>query len=281
MRERSGVLEQATGQRTGLGRLAGALDRAARSVGAVLVARGRDLRRNLHPVDRPPTTSRRHEDEAGRVHDAFVAATFATMGRLAHSADGSGDAHGATARAIMGRLALSAARRAIAADQFTRGQSPTFPLEQVVERFADECRRRRDLTRRFIALQVEFTSATGPMRPEERAILSGLCRRMGITATELATMEAAAGGTRAMACPPSPGASTLAEAHAVLGVGPEADEATVKRAYRRLLSRHHPDRLHARGRPDESVLQATRKTQEIKAAYERARTARPRRPPTP
>ena len=34
------------------------------------------------------------------------------------------------------------------------------------------------------------------------------------------------------------------------------------------MNRHHPDKLIARGMPEEMVEIATRKTQDIKAAYE-------------
>ena len=46
------------------------------------------------------------------------------------------------------------------------------------------------------------------------------------------------------------------------------DEKTVKRAYRRLMSQHHPDKLVAKGLPEEMIKMATEKTQEIKSAYE-------------
>ena len=60
----------------------------------------------------------------------------------------------------------------------------------------------------------------------------------------------------------------------MLNVQPDAGEAEVKRAYRRLMSQHHPDKLVSKGLPEEMVKVATRKTQEIKAAYEKIREAR-------
>jgi DnaJ like chaperone protein len=40
------------------------------------------------------------------------------------------------------------------------------------------------------------------------------------------------------------------------------------------MNRHHPDKLVAKGLPDEMISMATEKTQEIKAAYETVRSAR-------
>ncbi len=55
---------------------------------------------------------------------------------------------------------------------------------------------------------------------------------------------------------------------------PKASDAEVKKAYRRLMSQNHPDKLVARGLPEEMMKVATEKTQEIKAAYEQVKAAR-------
>ena len=67
---------------------------------------------------------------------------------------------------------------------------------------------------------------------------------------------------------------SLEQAYAVLGVTAQADDANIKRAYRRLMNQHHPDKLVGKGMPEEMVKLATEKTQEIKTAYERIRQAR-------
>ena len=65
------------------------------------------------------------------------------------------------------------------------------------------------------------------------------------------------------------------EACAVLGVSPDASDDDVKRAYRRLMNRHHPDKLVAKGLPEEMMRAATEKDpREIKAAYDRVKEAR-------
>ena len=48
----------------------------------------------------------------------------------------------------------------------------------------------------------------------------------------------------------------------------------MKRAYRRLMNRHHPDKLVSKGLPEEMMQAATERTREIKAAYERVKVAR-------
>jgi DnaJ like chaperone protein len=66
----------------------------------------------------------------------------------------------------------------------------------------------------------------------------------------------------------------LADAYGVIGVSPEASDADVKKAWRKLMSQHHPDKLIAKGLPEDMVQLAKEKTQEIQAAYDRIKAAR-------
>jgi len=59
-----------------------------------------------------------------------------------------------------------------------------------------------------------------------------------------------------------------------LGVAPDASQAEVDQAYRRLMSQYHPDKL-AGAAPD-LVEQAERRTREINAAYDKIKAQRRR-----
>ena len=74
--------------------------------------------------------------------------------------------------------------------------------------------------------------------------------------------------------PSAGGADQLAEAYEILGVPRTATDAEVKRAYRKLMSENHPDKLVARGLPESMLEVAKQKTQAIQAAWERVRESR-------
>ena len=57
-------------------------------------------------------------------------------------------------------------------------------------------------------------------------------------------------------------------AYKVLEVGPRASNDEVVKAYRRQLSRHHPDKLKANGLPESMIEHAKERTQQIIEAYE-------------
>lgn len=63
----------------------------------------------------------------------------------------------------------------------------------------------------------------------------------------------------------------------VLGLAPNADRAEVRRVYRVLVAEHHPDRLIAKGVPEELLEMATARMAAINAAYAKIMksTARP------
>jgi DnaJ like chaperone protein len=67
---------------------------------------------------------------------------------------------------------------------------------------------------------------------------------------------------------------STADAYALLGIKPQASVAEIKRAYRRLISQHHPDKLVSKGLPEDMMQVAAKKTHEIKQAYEVIRRER-------
>jgi len=53
-----------------------------------------------------------------------------------------------------------------------------------------------------------------------------------------------------------------------LGVSKDASQDEIKKAYRRMSKKYHPDILMGRGESEEMIERSTRKLQEINEAYE-------------
>jgi DnaJ like chaperone protein len=66
----------------------------------------------------------------------------------------------------------------------------------------------------------------------------------------------------------------LADAYQVLGIGADATDAELTRAYRRLVSQNHPDKLVASGLPESMIEAAHERTRRILEAYELLRKHR-------
>lgn len=67
--------------------------------------------------------------------------------------------------------------------------------------------------------------------------------------------------------PPRQSTTTLSDAFSALGLTPNAGQAEVKKAYRKLMSKYHPDKMIAKGASKEELKTATEKTQQISKAY--------------
>ena len=66
----------------------------------------------------------------------------------------------------------------------------------------------------------------------------------------------------------------LALAYEALGVTAETSDADIKKAYRKLMSQYHPDKLMGQGFPEEMIKSATERSQEIQAAYDLIKKSR-------
>ena len=209
-------------------------------------------------------------DRRERVQASFFGATFSVMGCVA-KADGRVTAEEIRlANEVMGRLGLNAAQRRMARDLFNAGKAPDFPLDDVVAQLRRECRGGNHLLGMFLEIQFEAALAHGGMHTEERRLLWRIAQGLGISEADFAAIEQMLGVGGQV---PATSGPSLEEAYATLGITPDATEAEAKRAYRRMMSRHHPDKLAAKGLPDEMMRAATERTQQIKAAWERVKAS--------
>jgi len=247
-------------------------------LGAVL---GHQLDRGLGGgVDWPGGDLAHTQAERERVQTAFFTTTFAVLGHIAKADGRVTKDEISLAEAVMAHMDLEPELRQAAIRLFNQGKNEDFPLDAILLQFKQECHRRQDLIRIFIEIQLQAAYADGNLAPEEERLLLHLCRRLGFSETLFRQLEAMVraeygmGAGTAGGMPPSLGRPSLEQAYAILNLSPEATDEEVKRAYRRLRSQHHPDKLVSKGLPEEMMRLANEKTQEIQAAYERLREAR-------
>jgi DnaJ like chaperone protein len=63
----------------------------------------------------------------------------------------------------------------------------------------------------------------------------------------------------------------LDDAYKILGIKQSDDAKVVKKAYRRQMSLHHPDKMASKGLPAQALELSKQKAQDIQAAYELVR----------
>lgn len=224
--------------------------------------------------------------QQARVQSAFFTATFTTLGHLAKSDGRVSLAEIALAEQVMAQMQLSPAMREAAITLFRRGKAADFDLVVVIDDFRRECQGRRMLVQMFLQIQLQAAWLEGEPKPAQRRVLEQIRAGLHIPLIMFTQMEtllrlqrqfagAAGAGGRAGAGPASGSPRpTLAQAYARLGVSPKDPDAVVTKAYRRLLSQNHPDKLVSKGLPEEMMKLATHRTHEIRQAYEQIQAAR-------
>ena len=218
-----------------------------------------------HGVDQARERESPRPRHALRV-EPLIDSAFALMGHVAKADGRVSEAEIAAAETWMRRLNLSPAQRQRAVAQFEAGKRAEFSVARTVREFRVRAGGDALLLRTLLQMQVSVARADGRLSAASRGALAGVLAALGVPAALLDAMlgqPGAAGGGRRV----GPTAPRLEDDYAVLGVPASADPAAIKGAYRRLMSRHHPDRAG-----DDPA--ATARAQAINDAYRRIREAR-------
>jgi DnaJ like chaperone protein len=203
------------------------------------------------------------------ISSEFFRTTFEIMGYVAKSDGRVSEAEIDAARRLMRELNLGAADVGAAIACFRMGKSAGYDAELSIERLRESCGLRYDLLRAFVDLQLRAALAGNGISPPVRKVLTGIAERLGLSAFEFANMEALLRAART-----GSKSDGLAQCYAELEVDANISDQELVKAYRRQMSRHHPDKLVANGLPESMAQMAKEKTQRIQEAYEGIRAAR-------
>ncbi len=212
------------------------------------------------------------------IQQAFFRTTFILMGKMA-KADGQVSQNEIKwAEHVMARMQLNPEMRKQAIDLFGQGKSDSLDLEAELKDFKRHVGRHANLIQMFLEIQIQAGYADGNLSQPEIALLQKVCATLGISAFRFEVIHQRIKAERAFAKsnyqqygggqPQYSEAEKLKEAYSLLGVDAGVSDSELKKAYRRLMNQHHPDKLVAKGLPEEMMEIAKEKTQEIQAAYE-------------
>ncbi len=198
-----------------------------------------------------------------RVQAAFFSSVFSVMGYIAKVDGKVSKSEILLAQQVMQHMQLSEDMQKAAKELFNQGKQKDFNLDEVLEQFRTESHRRTHLVRMFLEIQIQATYADGVFDDKEYDALKYIAQKLRFPIHELERLiqqfSVASGKASKL---------TIDDAYVILGADKSLTDKELKRAYRRLLAQHHPDKLVAKGLPDEMIKLANDKTQEIISAYE-------------
>jgi DnaJ like chaperone protein len=214
----------------------------------------------------------------------YVSPLFALLGAIAKSDGRVSEVEIAIAERMMARMGLDANARQQAIQSFNAGKQPEFDVTGPINALRQWAGLRRDHAFPLLDVVIETVLAEGNPPPEKMAILRQLAFALRVSDMELMALMAMKGyvwqGAGARGYGPGQGGSYVPpqrntqgpDPYAVLGISRDTDDRAIKRAYRKLISEHHPDRLG--DLPDEMRQRAEARASEINAAYERIKAER-------
>ena len=194
-----------------------------------------------------------------QIRESYFQTIFTLMGQLA-KADGRISASEiAQAEQTMAHMGMDGEHRQRAIEFFKTGSASVFDTAQILEEFKRLCGSHHKLKHSLLVYLISLALADGEIHTAELGFKKYEFDRL---------IEMVEAQHRFAGSAEQDSGLDIGAAYKALGVAPDCSDTALKRAYRKLMSQHHPDKLIAQGVPDEMLKVATEKAQEIQAAYE-------------
>ncbi|MGJ8681553.1 co-chaperone DjlA [Paraglaciecola sp.] len=208
----------------------------------------------------------------------FFHSLFSVMGHIA-KADGKVSTEEIQmASTLMNQMGLDGEVRVEAQQAFRDGKAADFALKETIKEFKESCHGRRDILQVYLEILIQSAYVDGKLDKAEQVILEKVATYLGFTSNDLlyllsafeAEMRFRQGGQQGAGGKRSAYTSqqSIDDAYKILGVSKAQDDKSIKKAYRKLMSEHHPDKLVSKGLPKQALELAKNKAQDIQAAYE-------------
>ncbi len=230
-------------------------------------------------------------EELAQIQHKFFETVFLCMGHLAKADGRISEDEVALTEQLMSRMGLTSEHRREAIRLFKQGAEPEFNLEASLSQFRSFAARSPNLTQMLLVYLINLALADGNLDEPEARVLRQVAEGLGFSRLafeQLLRMISAqnafsgsyqsSGGDRAYSQGGSYQGRTRANelelAYQALGVEQSASDADLKKAYRKLMSQYHPDKLIGQGLPEDMIKAATERAQEIQAAYDLVKKSR-------
>ena len=215
------------------------------------------------------------------IQHTFFSTTFALIGYLARADGHVSEEEIDQTQQLMEKMGLTTDHKREAIKLFKVGADPDFSPRETLDTFHSICGHRVQLTQMLMVYLVNTALADGDFDRKEESALREVAKGLHfshIAFEQLLKMIRAQGAFSSDGYQYKPGkqrsSDEITNAYVALGVTNTASDMSIKKAYRKLMSEYHPDKLIGQGVPDDMIKVATERSQEVQAAYDLIRRVR-------
>lgn len=218
-----------------------------------------------------------HAEKRPAVKSIFIEAMFSVLGHISKADGRVSEQEIQMAKTLMQQMHLNQIQKTAAQHFFNEGKKENFRLIQTLTVLRKATQGNPELIKLFIDTQYTAAQLDG-LSEKKITIMNVILNYMNFAPIHEQSrfhdhfyyqsgQERASSSSRE---PPRTNTThnTLAGSYAILKINPTSNKQDVKRAYRRLISQNHPDKLIAQGLSKEKIRLANEKTQVIRKAYE-------------
>jgi DnaJ like chaperone protein len=204
----------------------------------------------------------------------FLETIFISMGKLAKA-----DGHVSQdeidhVEQFMQKLGMTAEHRQQAITWFKQGADSAFDIEPTYKKFMIYCGHTKNLKDVLLVYLIVMALADGHFHPAEEALLTDIAGRLGYGRETFKHMIDMVLNQSHFGSGQVTTAAALEDAYKALGMNKDNTDAEIKRAYRKLMSQYHPDKLMGQGMPEDMIKMATEQAKEIQVAYDMIKKSR-------
>jgi DnaJ like chaperone protein len=203
--------------------------------------------------------------------------TFLIMGYIAKRDGRVSENEIQAAQSIMNRMSLNPTQRMLAVSLFNQGKQATFEPYQTLDGLIEASKTHPELVRLFVEIQIQVLLTSGQLSQAKIEALQQICQYLKAPLFNISYFEQffqQNQGGKQWAHQSQPTKLELKKAYTLLEINEHVSHEDVKKAYRRMMSKYHPDKAIAKGSSQRSIKQTTEKAQAVKEAYNRICQAR-------